>query len=80
MRPYVPPTGTTDLARPLRGGRFEIKRSGRMKLNSDMVERTLSQIDALEVSEDDPLVHELKTMFGDLARYVAARFMLPLLK
>ena len=36
-----------------------------MKLNSDMVERTLSQIDALEVSEDNPLVHELKTMFGD---------------
>ena len=36
-----------------------------MKLNSEMVDRTLSQIDAEAISEDHPLVPKLKTMFGD---------------
>jgi hypothetical protein len=36
-----------------------------MKLNSEMVNRTLSQIDVQAISEDHPLVPKLKTMFGD---------------
>ena len=43
-----------------------------MKLNSQMVDRTLSQIDAHAVSEDHPLVPRLKTMFGDHTFFVDA--------
>ena len=43
-----------------------------MKLNSEMVERTLSQINAHAVSEDHPLVPKLKTMFGDHTFFVDA--------
>jgi hypothetical protein len=43
-----------------------------MKLNSEMVHRTLSQIDAEAISEDDPSVPRLKTMFGDHTFFINA--------
>jgi hypothetical protein len=43
-----------------------------MKLNSEMVERTLSQINAQSISEDHPLVPKLKTMFGDHTFFINA--------
>jgi hypothetical protein len=43
-----------------------------MKLNSEMVDRTLSQIDAQMVSEDHPLLPRLKTIFGDHTFFVNA--------
>lgn len=36
-----------------------------MKLNSDLVDRTLNQIDAQAVPEDGPLFIRLKDIFGD---------------
>src|SRR5260370_32313169 len=36
-----------------------------MKLNSELVERTLNQIDAEAISEDHPVVPKLKGLFGD---------------
>jgi hypothetical protein len=36
-----------------------------MKLNSELVERTLSQIDAEAISEDHPVLPKLKGLFGD---------------
>jgi hypothetical protein len=41
-----------------------------MKLNSEMVDRTLTQIDAQAVSEDDPLMPKLKDLFGDHTFFV----------
>ncbi|HEY2533022.1 MAG TPA: hypothetical protein VGJ20_34670 [Xanthobacteraceae bacterium] len=43
-----------------------------MKLNSEMVDRTLSQIDAQAISEDHPLLPRLKTLFGDHTFFVDA--------
>jgi hypothetical protein len=43
-----------------------------MKLNSQMVDRTLSQIDAEAISEDHPMVPKLKTMFGDHTFFINA--------
>jgi hypothetical protein len=51
---------------------LEAKRSEQMKLNSEMVDRTLSQIDAQAISEDHPLVPRLKTMFGDHTFFINA--------
>jgi hypothetical protein len=36
-----------------------------MKLNTEMVDQTLSQIDAQAISDDHPLIPRLKTLFGD---------------
>lgn len=36
-----------------------------MKLNSELVDRTLNQIDAQAVPEDGPLFMRLKDIFGD---------------
>lgn len=36
-----------------------------MKLNSELVDRTLNQIDAQAVPEDGPLFMKLKEIFGD---------------
>lgn len=36
-----------------------------MKLNSEMVDRTLSQIEARAISEDHLLMPRLKSLFGD---------------
>jgi SOS-response transcriptional repressor LexA len=36
-----------------------------MKLNPEMVNRTLNQIDAKAIPEDHPVMPKLKTMFGD---------------
>ncbi len=36
-----------------------------MKLNSELVERALSQIDAEAISEDHPVLPKLKGLFGD---------------
>lgn len=36
-----------------------------MKLNSELVDRTLNQIDAQAVPEDGPLFTRLKDIFGD---------------
>lgn len=36
-----------------------------MKLNSEMVDRTLSQIDAQVISEDHPLMPKFEKLFGD---------------
>jgi len=36
-----------------------------MKLNSELVGRTLNQIDAQAISEDHPALEKLKDMFGD---------------
>ena len=43
-----------------------------MKLNSEMVDRTLRQIDAHAISEDHPLLPKLKTIFGDHTFFVDA--------
>jgi len=43
-----------------------------MKLNYEMVDRTLNQIDAEAISEDHPSVPKLKTMFGDHTFFVNA--------
>lgn len=36
-----------------------------MKLNSELVERTLDQIEADAIPEDDPVVPKLRGLFGD---------------
>jgi hypothetical protein len=36
-----------------------------MKMNAALVERTVSQLDARAIPEDDPLVPELNSRFGD---------------
>lgn len=41
-----------------------------MKLNSEMVDRALSQIDAQAVAEDHPLMPRLIDMFGDHTFFV----------
>jgi hypothetical protein len=41
-----------------------------MRLNSEMVDRTLSQIDAQAISEDHPLMPKLKNLFGDHTFFV----------
>lgn len=41
-----------------------------MKLNSEMVDRTLNQIDAQAISEDHPLAPRLKSLFGDHTFFV----------
>ena len=36
-----------------------------MKLNSALVERTLTQFDAQAIPENHPVVHQLNSLFGD---------------